>query len=465
MAREEEPTVRFVDRLLDPGTFQSWDGPPDQGRVSEEYAATLARAAARAGADEAVATGEGLVHGRPVAVAAGEFGFLGGSIGRAAALRLIAAVERATARRLPLLMAPSSGGTRMQEGTSAFVRMVDIARAVAAHKAEGLPYLVHLRHPTTGGVFASWASQGQVTTAEPGALVGFLGPRVYEALHGEPFPAGVQTAENLASHGVIDAVVPVERLRGLVRDVLEILAPGTGTADVASPNGDSPVRVDDVWDSVLRTRDPGRPGCREVLAAADLRVPLSGTGEGERDDNMLIALASFGGRPCVLAGHGRAEVTPTGLRVAQRAVRLAEELRVPLVTVIDTPGAELSREAEEGALAGEISRCIEAMVRLPVRTVSVLMGRGSGGAALALLPADRVVAAGHAWLAPLPPEGASAILHRTTGHAAEVARAQRIGAPELFEDGIVHRVLAEPDDPAAFVAVVVDAIGDELRRP
>ena len=457
--------MRFVEQLLDAGTFRAWDGPPDQGGVSAEYAATLARAAERSGADEAVRTGEGLVHGRPVAVAAGEFGFLGGSIGRAAALRIVATVERATARRLPLVMAPSSGGTRMQEGTSAFVRMVDIARAVAAHKTEGLPYLVHLRHPTTGGVFASWASQGQVTTAEPGALVGFLGPRVYEALYGEPFPAGVQTAENLAAHGIVDAVVPMEGLRGLVLDVLEILAPdeGAGAVEAASRAG-TPTRAADVWESVLRTRDPERPGCREVLAAADRVVRLSGTGEGERDDNMLMALARFGGRPCVLAGHGRAEVTPTGLRVAQRAMRLAEELRIPLVTVIDTPGAELSRSAEEGALAGEISRCIEAMVRLRVPSVSVLMGRGTGGAALALLPAGRVLAAEHAWLAPLPPEGASAILHRTTGHAAELARAQRIGAPELLQDGTVHRVFAEPEDPALLAAGVAAAIGDELRR-
>jgi acetyl-CoA carboxylase carboxyl transferase subunit beta len=134
------------------------------------------------------------------------------------------------------------------------------------------------------------------------------------------------------------------------------------------------------------------------------------------------------------------------------------------VTLIDTPGAELSRRAEEGALAGEISRSIEAMVRLRVPTVSVLMGRGTGGAALALLPAERVLATEHAWLAPLPPEGASVILHRTTALAAELARAQRIGAPELYEDGTVHRVLAEPEDPDAFAAGIARAIGEELQQ-
>ena len=155
-------------------------------------------------------TGEGTVFGRRVALVACEFDFLAGSIGVAAAERITIAVERATAERLPLLASPSSGGTRMQEGTVAFLQMVKIAAAVELHKRAHLPYLVYLRHPTTGGVFASWGSLGHVTAAEPGALVGFLGPRVYEHLYGEPFPSGIQTAENLHRHGVIDGVVPLE---------------------------------------------------------------------------------------------------------------------------------------------------------------------------------------------------------------------------------------------------------------
>ena len=158
-------------------------------------------------------TGEGRIFGRRVAVVVCEFSFLGGSIGVAAAERITAAVQRATAERLPLLASPSSGGTRMQEGTVAFLQMVKIAAAVKLHKQAHLPYLVYLRNPTTGGVFASWGSLGHVTVAEPGALIGFLGPRVYELLYGEPFPPGVQTAENLQRHGVIDGVVALDGLR------------------------------------------------------------------------------------------------------------------------------------------------------------------------------------------------------------------------------------------------------------
>ncbi|MFD0777114.1 carboxyl transferase domain-containing protein, partial [Streptomonospora algeriensis] len=152
-----------------------------------------------------------------------EFGFLAGSIGVAAAERLTEAVERATAERLPLLAAPASGGTRMQEGTVAFLAMVKISAAIAAHKAAGLPYLVYLRHPTTGGVLASWGSQGHVTVAEPGALIGFLGPRVYEQLYGRPFPEGVQSAENLYRRGLVDAVLAVEDLPATAERALNVL--------------------------------------------------------------------------------------------------------------------------------------------------------------------------------------------------------------------------------------------------
>ena len=173
--------------LLDPGCWRSWDAPPADVRPGPTTRPTWPRPAPRPGSTSR-GHRRGPLGGRRVAVVISEFGFLGGSIGVAAADRLARAVERATAERLPLIAAPSSGGTRMQEGTVAFLQMVKISAAVAAHKAAGLPYLVYLRHPTTGGVMASWGSLGHLTVAEPGALVGFLGPRVYEALYGEPVP-------------------------------------------------------------------------------------------------------------------------------------------------------------------------------------------------------------------------------------------------------------------------------------
>ena len=183
-------------------------------RPTREYADELACAREKTGLDEAVITGVATIRGRRVAMLVCDFGFLGGLDRSGRGKRLVAAaIRRATAAKLPLLALPTSGGTRMQEGTTAFLQMVKITAAVIAHKSAHLPYLVYLRDPTTGGVFASWGSLGHVTFAEPGALVGFLGPRVYEALYGNPFPTGVQTSENLYACGLIDAVTSAARAR------------------------------------------------------------------------------------------------------------------------------------------------------------------------------------------------------------------------------------------------------------
>src|ERR1700743_544844 len=206
-------TDELLAAVLDEGSWVSWDGPPLDVPVTDAYARDLDKARAATGMGEPVLTGEGRIHGRRVALVACEFNFLAGSIGVAAAERITDAVQRATTERLPPLAPPSSGGTRMQEATVAFLQMVKVAAAVRLHKQAHLPYLVYLRNPTTGGVFASWGSLGHITIAEPESLIGFLGPRVYELLYGEPFPPGVQTAENLQRHGVIDAVGALDDLR------------------------------------------------------------------------------------------------------------------------------------------------------------------------------------------------------------------------------------------------------------
>ncbi|WP_433195969.1 carboxyl transferase domain-containing protein [Nocardia sp. CA-107356] len=478
----------LLGQLLDSDSYISWDRPPVTVAGSPRYREDLRKAAVAAGTDESVLTGEGLLRGRRVAVIACEFGFLAGSIGVAAAERIVAAVERATELGLPLVASPTSGGTRMQEGTVAFVQMVKIAGAVAVHKAAGHPYLVYLRNPTMGGVFASWGSLGHITFAEPGALIGFLGPRVYKALYGRDFPEGVQVAENLYHSGVIDGVVPVPVFRRIAHRALSVLSgvpdsvatePGwaapvrglTGGSRVASADREANDAVP-AWDSVRISRRPGRPGIRDLLRHVTQRVPLSGTGQGESDRTIVHALARFRGQPCVVFGHDRSgqqgehTMGPAALREARRSMALAQELRLPLVLVIDTVGAALSKEAEERGLAPEIARCIADLVTLDTPTISILLGQGTGGGALALLPADRVLAATHGWLAPLPPEGASAIVYRDIAHAPELAEAQGIRAADLLVDGVVDRIVPEfpdaADEPVDFARRMVAAIADEL---
>lgn len=479
MSASSAPTPRrwgvadLLDLVLDAGSWTSWDRPIDITGHRAPYQKELRAAAESAGTDESIVTGHGLVRGRPVAVIANEFRFLAGSIGRAAADRIISAVRRATAEGLPVLATTCSGGTRMQEGTPAFVEMVEITRAITAHQASGLPYLVHLRHPTTGGVFASWGSLGHVTVAEPGALVGFLGPKVYEALNGRAFPRGVQTAENLAAKGVIDAVVPAEELPALLDRALAVLTdrPTPPTLPRRDP---TELEITPAWEDIARTRQPHRAGVRDLLRHAGAEtIRLRGTDQGERDETVVVALTRLDGQPCVVVGQDRTRQTaevamgPAALREARRAMHLAEELRLPLVTVIDTPGAELSPEAEEGSIAGEIGRCIATMTQMRVPSVAVLLGQGCGGGALALLPARTVIAAQHAWLAPLPPEGASAIRYGDTSHAAEIAAAQHVRAVDLAAGGTVHRLVPErpDDDPAGLARAIAAEVAAELHRP
>ncbi|MCX4817988.1 acetyl-CoA carboxyl transferase [Streptomyces sp. NBC_01239] len=466
------PVTGLVQEVADPGSWEPWDDAPSAPA-----------------AGESIITGCVRIGGRRAALVVSDFSHLGGSVGVTAAGRLASAIDRATWQRLPLVAMPASGGTRMQDGTLAFLRMIDITRLLAEHRAAGLPYLVYLRNPTTGGVLASWASLGQLTFAEPGALVGFLGPRVHEILAPGALPRDTQRAENLADRGVVDGVVARAELRGVLASVLSVLAPlehankraarhpvrrpdGIGSVEDGERAGSGTMAGGRAWDAVRRTRDSARPGARELLATVSRRtVHLSGTQGGERDAGTLLALADIAGQPCVVVGHDRSTRRPTGpagLRTARRGIRLAAELRLPLLSIVDTAGAELSSAAEEGALAGEIARTLTDLVSLSTPTVSVLLGEGAGGTALALLPADRTVAAGNAWLAPLPPEGASALVHRDITHAEAMADAQHITSADLLKAGAVDRVVDEPpdvpDDPTVFLRRLGDAIVSELDR-
>lgn len=471
---ERISATELLAKLVDEGSWHPWDSqitalPDDAG-----YAGDIGRAREKTGLDESIISGEAKVNGVRVAVVVSEFGFLGGSIGRDAGRRVVTAIRRATAESLPMLALPASGGTRMQEGTAAFLQMVNITAAVVDHKAAHLPYVVYLRHPTTGGVFASWGSLGHVTLAEPGALVGFLGPRVYEGLYGGAFPAGVQVSENLRSHGLVDLVVAVDDLGSTASRIIRLLVDSLVDADHSRREPAVPTSVpglsgatvgeSSAWDVVEQSRDPGRPGVSQLLReSADEAVELAGGGELDSRSGIVLALARFGGHSVVVVGQDRNRqvpgslVGPADLRLARRGMRLAQNLLLPLVTVIDTPGADLSADAEEAGLANEIAHCIAELTALTVPTVAVLLGQGAGGAALALFPADRVVAMENSWLSPLPPEGASLIVYRDTDHAADMARSQGIRASDLHAAGIVDVVV-----PEAALDGFLPELGDRL---
>lgn len=507
------PTAHdVIDAIVDEGTFSTTTTRPLTTPKDEDYALELRVARERTDVDEAVITGSAKIGGMRVQLIVGDFGFLAGSIGYDAAMRVVRGLEYATAAGLPVVAAPISGGTRMQEGTPAFLRMVPIAQAVAVHRAEGLPYIVYQRSPTTGGVLATWGSLGQVTLAEPGALVGFLGPRVYEALYGSPFPSGVQVTENLVKRGIVDQAVPLAELRGRLLSFLrvcaqrpgpvpewaegakippapELLDPDTlrdrlvaGRREEAAVSGaaeqpePAPHPDPSAWQRIEKTRRTSRPGVRELLevAATDL-IRFSGNGQGEKTPGLICGLARIGTHGVVLAGQDRqsqrdgSKLDGSSLRTMRRGMDLAVELGLPFVSIVDTGGAELSARAEERALAGEIARVLADLTVLQTPTVSVLLGEGGGGAALAGLPADRVIAAENSWLTPLPPEGAAAIRLRDPDRADEMAASQRVTAFHLREVGAVDEIVPEDGDWLRSIAEALDAAlhrvsGDVVSR-
>lgn len=412
------------------------------------------------GTDESVAAARCRIDGRELVLVWCRFDVSAGTLSVAAGERFVAAVDHAVAARLPVLGIANSGGARMQEGSRGFVQMIAATRAVRRLRDAGLPLVVYTANPTTGGVFASWASLGHLTFAEPGATIGFTGPRVAQAL-GEPIvPASSQTAEGVLANGHVDAVVAPDDLRSTMAQVLATLAPATPAGPLSGPPSAAPAEAVEGplgWAAVQGSRGPThRRVLDDLLALATSVIELVGDRAGSVGSQSTCVIARIDGRPVVVVGHRPgARPTAADLRAARRAMTIAQELGLPVVTVIDTPGAEISGEQERQGLAGEIARSIDTLSSLTVPSVAVIAGQGSGGAAMAWLAAARVIAAADAWLAPIAPEAASLIVHRDTDHAAELADAQQVGAVELRDQGIVDAVFAPGD--------LIDAVVASLR--
>jgi acetyl-CoA carboxylase carboxyl transferase subunit beta len=185
------------------------------------YAARLRESQRKLGMQDAILTGEGLLNGRVVICCSMEFGFIGGSMGAVVGEKVTRAIERCIAQRIPLVVVSCSGGARMMEGTISLMQLAKVSAALARLDDEKLPYISVLTDPTTGGVTASYAMLGDLNIAEPGALIGFAGPRVIEQTIRQKLPEGFQRAEFLLEHGFLDAVVPRKELKAYIGSALD----------------------------------------------------------------------------------------------------------------------------------------------------------------------------------------------------------------------------------------------------
>ena len=454
-----------IDLLADPESFKpsnptlvSVDPLVFTDRVS--YRDRLERARRETSLNEAVVTGTARINGRDCVLAVFDFNFMGGSMGSVVGEKVALALEMAAERRVPFISIVASGGARMQEGMLSLVQMgKTTAAAMRLHQA-GVPSITVLTNPTTGGVYASFASQGDFLFAEPGALIGFAGPRVIEQLTGEQPPKGTHTAEFLLEHGQLDGVVDRARLRGVLATLLQLFQ-ARGPSEVRGsrePYRPSTVQPPSAWPEVQLARRSDRPTSIDYIRRLMPQfVELRGDRVYGDDPAVIAGIGDLAGMTvCAIGqerGHGDparngGRLKPEGFRKAARIMRLAAELRFPLLTFIDTPGAHLDYESEARGLAGALSSCLANMSVLPVPIVSVVIGEGGSGPALALGVADRILMQEHAVYSVIAPEGAAAIVHRDAARAQDIADALKITAYDCLVLGVVDAIVPEPENGA-----------------
>jgi acyl-CoA carboxylase subunit beta len=480
-----------IDLLVDPGTFTATGfAPAGTDPLSftdvRDYPDRLAEAARRSGESEAVVVGTARIGGTEVVLAVMDFGFLGGSMGVEVGRRVSRAAGLALERGLPLVMVTASGGARMQEGVFSLFQMARVSQALGRHREAGLFSVCVLADPTYGGVSASFATLASVLVGERGAHVGFAGPRVVQETIRAELPRDFQTAEFLLAHGLVDRVESRAELRPLLVRLLALHSRGSGTPatgdrpPTAVPGADDVGDVDP-WDVVQRARVVERPTTLDYLHTAfDDFVELHGDRAFADDPAVVGGVASIAGRTVVVIGHEKGHSVrervarnfgmphPEGYRKALRLFDHAEALGLPVVTLVDTPGAHPGPEAEERGQSHAIAEIIMRSSRVRVPVVAVVTGEGGSGGALALCTSDRLLVLQNAFLSVISPEGCAAILWRTAVAAPTAARAMRLGAAHLQASGIASTVVPEPPggahtDPLAAADLLREALVRELE--
>ena len=473
--------------LLDAGSFQELDaeltpGDPLGFVDSKPYSARIADNREKSGVSEAAKYGTGTIGGYPVVMCALDFTFLGGSMGSVVGEKVTRAIELGAKTRTPVIVCSSSGGARMQEGTLSLMQMAKTSAALALLAEAGVPYFALLADPTYGGVSASFATLGDLIICEPKVKVGFAGPQVIEQTIRQKLPEGFQTAEFLMEKGQIDLIVPRAELPNTFKKLLGFHDRRPATAKAApraaasaAPAAPAP-SARSAWESVQLARHADRPNFREYVDLIfDGFTELHGDRSFRDDPAIVGGLATLAGRSVMVVGHQKGRGTkeaiarnfgmphPEGYRKALRLMQYAGRLGLPLVTLIDTPGAYPGIQAEERNQSEAIARNLLVMSRLPIPIVCTIIGEGGSGGALALGVGDRVLMLENAIYSVISPEGCATILFKDAASAPRAADASRLTATELRKLGVADELVPEPAggaqaDAAATAAALKDAL-------
>ena len=455
-----------IRHLVDPGTFRPIGRPLQSvdflGFVDENpYAMRLISGQKLTGLSDAILTGRCRIAGTEAVLAVLDFHFMGGSMGSVVGEQITNAFEYATRHRLPVVTVVTTGGARMQEGIISLMQMPKTAAAVQRFHASGLLYLSILASPTTGGVFASFASLGDVILAEPNAVVGFAGPRVTEQVTGQRLSAGSHRAETLLTSGQLDAIVARHDLPHVVATVLKATVVRACIESVLAdelPLVSTHMPRNAAWECVNLARHPDRPTARDYIRYLSPNfLELQGDRCFGDDPTVIAGLGNIAGRAVIFVGqeriHGahdnhagevRARPRPEGYRKAIRMMDLAAQLRCPLVTFVDTSGADPGDESERHGIAWSLAHCLSTMSSLPVPVVTAIIGEGASGGAVAFAVADHILMLQNAIYEVISPEGAATILYRDVQRARQVAEQLKLTAFDCRQLGIVDVIVPEP---------------------
>ena len=449
---------------VDEDSFEEWEKDmefvnPLEFKGYEEKVKSLKE---KTGLSEAVVTGKASIEGNPAVIAVCDGRFLMASMGQVVGEKITRAVERATKEQLPVIIFACSGGARMQEGIVSLMQMAKTAAALKRHSDAGLLYVSVLTDPTTGGVTASFAMLGDVILAEPKALIGFAGPRVIEQTIGEKLPKGFQRSEFLLEHGFIDRIVERKETRTVLGNILQmhhtaqnpVIQKPVQTVEKEQQS----VQEKDAWERVTISRKNDRPVGQDYI-----RILFSDFLEfhGDRcygDDTAIIGgIARFAGIPVTVIAQAKGKSTkenvayhfgmpsPEGYRKALRLMKQAEKFKRPILLFVDTPGAFCGIEAEERGQGEAIARNLFEMSSMKVPLLSVVIGEGGSGGALALAVADEVWMLENAIYSVLSPEGFASILWKDSKRASEAAAVMKLTAADLKKLGVIEAVIAEPE--------------------
>ena len=459
---------RRIEMLLDEGSFEEWNEEMDFSNPLNfpGYEKKVLAAKEKTNLNEAIVTGKGSIQGQETAVGVCDARFLMSSMGHVVGEKITQMVERATKEQLPVIILACSGGARMQEGIVSLMQMAKTSAALKKHHEAGQLFISVLTDPTTGGVTASFAMLGDIILAEPNALIGFAGPRVIEQTIGQKLPEGFQRAEFLLEHGFVDKIVPRHEQRQVLADILKMhKKPETGVLSTIPAKTDVDIHTEEhnvgeksAWDTVILSRSSGRPVATDYIHAIfDGFMEFHGDRYFGDDGAIVGGIAMFHGMPVTVIGQQKGKNTkdnikrnfgmpsPEGYRKALRLMKQAETFGRPIICFVDTPGAFCGLEAEERGQGEAIARNLFEMADLKMPVLSIVIGEGGSGGALAMAVANEVWMMENAIYSILSPEGFASILWKDSKKAPEAAKVMKITAADLYERGLIELIVPEKE--------------------